>query len=340
MAILNLPLPEHLQERPRLRSCRVKDASSSPERYCVLDALPSKPTALDQAIYGTCVAVSTLYILRCLSMLQGSPAFREHLSIPMLHYNGLLERLRWEGVSLDSYLPRFVSSDEGNALVWVVEGLNSMGCVLDWMYPYSTSDMQSTAAPGYMDEPPGHTRLLCRLSKLFLPTVHYYPIINQGHMETSLSSSSSPSGIILGALATLKLPLIIVMGFPYLVEGYELLSHLCTYEKGGRTYHCVQGLGPEDDVKFAGAHQMVLVGYDSQLQMAKGSPPGDGLGIIEARWQSPGGFEFVSSWGELYGDKGHAWVSFDTVDHLFSLRALEVWAVSTSQLHQLHGGKD
>ena len=82
---------------------------------------------------------------------------------------------------------------------------------------------------------------------------------------------------------------------------------------------------------------MVLAGYDSRLQMAKGSPPGDGLGITEARWQSPGAFEFFSSWGELYGDKGHAWVSFDTVDHLFSLRALEVWAVSTSPLRQLHG---
>ena len=177
-----------------------------------LNALPSKPTALDQAIYGTCVAVSTVYILRCLSMLQGSPAFREHLSIPMRHYNQLLERLRGEGVSLESYMPRFVSSDEGNALVWVVEGLNSMGCVLDWMYPYSTGDMQSTAAPGYMDEPPGHMRLLCRLSKLFLPTVHYHPIVNQGHMETSLSSSSSPSGIIVGASTSLKVPLIIVMG--------------------------------------------------------------------------------------------------------------------------------
>ena len=128
MAVLNLPLPAHIHERHHRLSLRLsREVAATPDRHCVLDALPSKPPALDQAIYGTCVAVSTVYILRCLSLLQNSPAFRENLSIPVLHYHGLLERLRGQGVSLESYLPRFVQSDEGNALL----GLNSMGCVLD-----------------------------------------------------------------------------------------------------------------------------------------------------------------------------------------------------------------
>ena len=44
MAILNVPLPEHLQDRCRvsLRSRRFKDAAGTPERHCVLDAFAAQ----------------------------------------------------------------------------------------------------------------------------------------------------------------------------------------------------------------------------------------------------------------------------------------------------------